>query len=241
MTAATAQTFVANFEEAPARTPAKVLLKTPRMSVRALVKNAVFDRIPGCLRRGPSTSKRVALTFDDGPDDYTERYLDVLDDLSVPATFFLCGERAVAHPDLVREYVRRGHQLANHGFDHTSFPKLSGKQLHDQLTRTEQALGGQMTGRPWVRPPHGALDASSFVRLLSSGYTIALWSLDSCDYGDRDPTSIAERCAPANLGPGEVLLLHEGQQWTLDAIPRIVTALHAHGYECVTMHDLFAA
>jgi peptidoglycan-N-acetylglucosamine deacetylase len=210
-------------------------------SVRALVKNVVFDRLPGCLRRGPTSSRRVALTFDDGPDDYTERYLDVLDDLGVPATFFLCGAHADARPALVREYVRRGHQLANHGYDHARFTKLSGRELADQLTKTEQALGGQLTGRPWVRPPHGELDTSSVVRLLASGYTIALWSVDSQDYDDHDPASLAERCSPNHVGPGDVLLMHEGQQWTLDAIPRIVTALHAAGYECVTMHDLFAS
>lgn len=210
-------------------------------SLRAAVKNAVFDRVPGCLRRGPTSARRVALTFDDGPDDYTERYLEVLDNLNVPATFFLCGEHADARPELVREYVRRGHQLANHGYDHTRFSKLSGRALADQLARTERALGGQITGRPWVRPPHGDLDTASFVRLLSAGYTIALWSIDSQDYGDKDPASLAARCSPKHVGPGDVLLLHEGQPWTLEALPRIVTALHAAGYECVTMADLFAA
>lgn len=196
--------------------------------------------MPGCLRRGPTTTRRVSLTFDDGPDDYTERYLDLLDDLGVPATFFLCGERAEARPDLVREYLRRGHQLANHGFDHARFTKLSGAELQEQLERTERSIGGQLTGRPWVRPPHGDLDASSFVRLLSGGYTIALWSVDACDYDDRDAASVAARCSPEHVGAGDVILLHEGQQWTLDALPRIVTPLHAAGYEFVTMHDLFA-
>src|SRR5688572_3619445 len=96
-------------------------------SVRAFVKNVVFDRVPGCLRRGPTTTRRVALTFDDGPDDYTSRYLDCLEDLGVPATFFLCGEHADARPELVREYVRRGHQLANHGYNHERFTKLGKK------------------------------------------------------------------------------------------------------------------
>ncbi len=105
----------------------------------------------------------------------------------------------------------------------------------------DRAIGGQVTGKPWVRPPHGELDATSLVRLLSAGYTIALWSVDAHDYDDHDPRALAERCSPKRVGPGDVLLLHEGQQWTLEAIPRIVTALHASGYECVTMHDLFAA
>ncbi|MGN6109550.1 MAG: polysaccharide deacetylase family protein [Kofleriaceae bacterium] len=209
--------------------------------MRALVKNAVFDRIPGLLRRGPSTTRRIALTFDDGPDRLTAQYLDLLDKLGVPATFFVIGEYAVERRDLMREYMRRGHQIASHGYDHTRFTKLGLRALLNQCARTEQSLGGQLSGRPWVRPPHGSVDASSLVTLLAAGYTVALWSLDSCDHSDQDPASIAARCAPEQVSPGEVLLFHEGQQWTLDALPTIVTSLQAAGYECVTMHDLFAA
>jgi len=210
------------------------------LSVRALVKNVVFDRLPGTLRRGPAGSKRIALTFDDGPDDLTEQYLDLLDDLGVPATFFLIGENCAARPELVREYRRRGHQIASHGYDHTRFPKLGRKELLDQCARTETALGGQTTGRPWVRPPHGSLDIASGVTLIAAGYTIALWSVSSCDYEIRTPEGLVEICAPDKVKGGDVLLFHEGQQWTINALPRIVTALHAAGLECVTMHDLFA-
>jgi len=208
-------------------------------TVRALVKNAVFDAFPSVLRRGSSTAKRVALTFDDGPDLMTERYLDVLDDLGVPATFFLIGARAANHPDLVREYLRRGHQIAGHGFDHMRFNRLSRRALLEQCAKTDEALGGQLNGRPWVRPPHGTLDATSLVNLVASGYTVAMWSLDSRDYDRTDPAQVAEQCA--GITAGEVVLFHEGQQWTLDALPRIVAGLHAAGLECVTMHDLFAS
>jgi peptidoglycan-N-acetylglucosamine deacetylase len=209
-------------------------------SVRSIVKNAVLDRLPGVLRKGPLTSKRVALTFDDGPDELTPRYLDMLDNLGVPATFFLSGEQVVKRRELVREYLRRGHQIANHGFDHTRFTKLSRKDLLDQLERTEQAIGRQVTGRSWVRPPHGAVDPMSLVTMRGAGYVVAMWSIDSLDHELRDANDIAERCSPATVGAGDVLLFHEGQQWTLDALPRIVAALHASGLECVTMHDLFA-
>ena len=209
-------------------------------SVRSIVKNAVLDRVPGVLRRGPATQKRIALTFDDGPDDLTPKYLDLLDDLGVPATFFVAGELAAPRPDLVREYIRRGHQLANHGFDHQSFPKLSRRDLLDQVRRTDAAIGGQVTGRPWVRPPHGALDTSSLLTLRAAGYVVALWTIDSRDYDEKDAAKLAENCGPAHVSSGDVLLFHEGQQWTLDALPRIVAALHASGLECVTMHDLFA-
>jgi peptidoglycan/xylan/chitin deacetylase (PgdA/CDA1 family) len=208
-------------------------------SVRAFMKNAVFDAFPGVLRRGPAGVRRVALTFDDGPDDMTEPYLDMLDQLGVPATFFLIGNRALDRPEIVREYRRRGHQIAGHGFDHARFTKLSRRALLDQCARTEDALGGQLSGRPWVRPPHGSLDASSLVNLVASGYTVAMWSLDACDYKIQEPSQIADHCARASAG--DVLLFHEGQQWTLDALPRIVDAIHEAGLECVTMHDLFAS
>jgi peptidoglycan/xylan/chitin deacetylase (PgdA/CDA1 family) len=209
-------------------------------SVRAAIKNAMFDRVPGLLRRGPVGSKRVALTFDDGPDELTPRYLELLDDLGVPATFFILGELADKHPALVRDYIRRGHQVAGHGYDHQRFTKLSRRELLDQCRRTHDAIGGQPTGHSWVRPPHGSLDTLSLLNLRSAGYVVALWSLDSCDYSDRDPSSLALRCAPGAVTDGEVLLFHEGQEWTLEALPRIVTALHASGLECVTMADLFA-
>jgi len=216
-------------------------LRSVVSSLRTFVKNVVYDRVPNLLRRGPTTSRRVALTFDDGPDDLTPKFLERLDELGVPATFFLVGEFADRHPDLVREYVRHGHQVAGHGYDHTRFTKLSRRELLDQCTRTEQALNGQITGRPWVRPPHGTLDPSSLFTLLTAGYTVAMWTIDSGDYHDKDPDSLAARCSPPNVSPGEVLLLHESQQWTLDALPQIVANLQGAGYECVTMYDLFAA
>src|SRR5262249_22921912 len=162
--------------------------------VRALVKNAVFDRVPGLLRRGHAGSKRVALTFDDGPDHMTPRYLELLDDLGVPASFFVLGERAAAQPESVREYLRRGHQGAGHGYDHTRFPKLSGRHLIEQCRRTDKAIGGQTSGRPWVRPPHGSLDLRSLLTLRAAGYLVAMWSIDSCDYTERDPAKLADNC-----------------------------------------------
>ena len=114
------------------------------------MKNAVIDWLPGVLRRGPLTTKRIALTFDDGPDDMTPQYLELLDDLGVPATFFVCGERAARYPELIREYLRRGHQIANHGYDHTRFTKLSRSQLLDQL---QQAFGDALAIRYVKREP----------------------------------------------------------------------------------------
>jgi peptidoglycan/xylan/chitin deacetylase (PgdA/CDA1 family) len=105
-------------------------------------------------------------------------------------------------------------------------------------SRTDAAIGGQATGRLWVRPPHGTVDATTLLSLRAAGYIVAMWTIDSMDYTEKDPSKIAERCS--NASAGDVLLFHEGQPWTIEALPRIITSLHANGYECVTMHDLFA-
>lgn len=202
------------------------------------MKAAVFDRIPRLYRGGPTHTRRVALTFDDGPDDLTPAYLALLDELAVPATFFVCGKAVDRRPDQVTEYLRHGHQLASHGYDHARFTELSRAQLLEQCTKTEAAIGGQPSGHPWIRPPHGSLDLSSALTLLAAGYTVALWTIDSCDHSDRETDSLVARCTDSIRG-GDVLLFHEGQTWTLAALPRIVEAIHARGLECVTMFDLF--
>ncbi|MDX2092300.1 MAG: polysaccharide deacetylase family protein [Kofleriaceae bacterium] len=210
-------------------------------SLRARIRDAVLDRVPGILRRGPVVANRVALTFDDGPDHMTPDYLDVLDELGVPATFFLVGARAEDHPRLVNEYRRRGHQIASHGYDHRRFTQLGHAELLDQCARTDDAIGGQLSGRSWVRPPHGSLDVRSMLSLLSARYTVALWTIDTLDHGERDADAIVARCVNGGVRAGDVLLFHEGQQWTLDALPRVVESIRAQGLECVTMHDLYAA
>ncbi len=209
-------------------------------ALRRQLKSAVFGAVPQSrlIGRGPPTRRRLALTFDDGPDVMTTTYLRALDDLGVPGTFFLVGQACEREPALVREYVGRGHQIAGHGYDHTSFVDLRWRGLREQLARTAAAIGPQPTERPWVRPPYGALNARVLGQLLATGITVALWSLDSLDFKLRDAREVALQCSPDRVGPGEIILLHEGQQWTLDALPRIVGGLREAGYEMVTMADL---
>ena len=209
-------------------------------SLKRCLKNAVFDRVPGLLRRGPRSQRRIALTFDDGPDELTPRYLDLLDDLGVRATFFVIGAAAERNPELVHEYVRRGHQIGGHGYDHKRFTRMSWQSLAEQCRRTDAAIGIRGSAARWVRPPHGSVSARSLIALRGSGYRVVLWSLDSEDCVDHDERRIAARCAPERVGEGDIVLMHEGQEWTLAALPRIVPALRDAGYELVTLDRLVA-
>jgi peptidoglycan/xylan/chitin deacetylase (PgdA/CDA1 family) len=211
-----------------------------RRQLRAVVKGAVYAAIPRSrlLRRGRTDLRQVALTFDDGPDHLTNAYLDCLDELDVRATFFVLGKSCEQQPELAREYVRRGHQVASHGYDHTHFTRLPWRGLRDQLRRTEKVLGSRSTAR-WIRPPYGNVDAGVLAQLLASGNVLAMWSLDSHDHEIRDAAEVATRCAPRHVSAGEVILLHEGQTWTLEALPLIVRGLRDAGYEFVTMAKMF--
>lgn len=192
------------------------------------------------IYRGPTDARRVALTFDDGPDDLTPSYLEVLDHYGVPATFFVMGDLCELRPEAIGQYRRRGHQIGGHGYDHASFRSLSWRELDRQLDRTAHQIGPVPEGRLWVRPPYGQVDARALAKLWARGHVVAMWSLDSRDYSHADPAAIIAQCAPDRVAPGEVLLFHESHPHTVAALPVIVERLLADGYELVTMADLVA-
>lgn len=182
--------------------------------------------------------KRVALTFDDGPDSMTDAYLDVLADLDVCATFFLIGEQLARDPGCALKYLRRGHAIGGHGWTHEPFPAMSATRLGDELARMDAILPTPRGHRPLVRPPRGILSPLALLRLAAAGYVTVLWSLDSDDCRTRDPRVVQRRLDPANVAPGEVILLHEMQSWTLRALPAVVRRLRDAGYELVTVGEV---
>lgn len=207
--------------------------------VRELVRRAVPPSV--LVTRGSTRGgKRLALTFDDGPDELTPRYLEACERLGVRATFFVLGRNAEKRPDLVRALVAAGHEVASHGFSHRTFPTLSVPALVDELVHTSDLLPPSATRRPLVRPPKGSVSVTTLLRIALAGFTTVLWSLDSDDCRTDDPNVVAARCSASRVRPGEIVLLHEGQSWTLAALPRIVGDLSDAGYTFTTVGDLVA-
>jgi peptidoglycan/xylan/chitin deacetylase (PgdA/CDA1 family) len=227
-----------------AKTPYTVALPPPASAAarwrswakKRLLARAVPQRVLVTCGRGKA--RRVALTFDDGPDEMTPRYLDLCDTLNLRATFFLVGESVERAPHMALEYVRRGHEVAGHGYTHEPFPSFGPAKLVDELARTDDLLAPGLARRPLVRPPGGRLTPGTLLRIAAAGYTTVLWSLDSDDCRTRDPGVVAERLAPANVAPGEIVLLHEMQPWTLEALPAVVNGLRDAGFDFVTVSEL---
>lgn len=229
----------------PARTPYTAPLSPDASALTKLKtrlwKEAGARAVPPAIavtRAKNATRSRVAITFDDGPDEMTPQYLDVCDAIGLRATFFVIGENAANRPELVLEYVRRGHEIAGHGYTHTVFTKLAPAVLVDELARTADLLPASPTPRPLVRPPRGAISAASLVRTALAGFTTVLWSLDSDDCRTRDPNVVRERVSPRKVSSGEIILMHELQPWTLDALPGIVGGLRDAGFELCTVGEL---
>jgi peptidoglycan/xylan/chitin deacetylase (PgdA/CDA1 family) len=204
--------------------------------LRVAAEHLVPERVLAI--RGGSGAPRVALTFDDGPGPSTRAYLDVLDRHRVRATFFLIGAECAGRADDVLEIVRRGHQVANHSYSHRRFPTLSNPEIEHELVATEALLPLTSGDRPMVRPPQGDTSLRSLVVCALAGYRTVLWSLDSDDARVRDPVGVVDRVSPGRVSAGEIVLLHEGQPWTLAALPPIFERLRGAGFELCTVAEL---
>ena len=216
------------------------LAPAARAGLRSRIKKRVAEVIPRAVlvRRGAGSARRVALTFDDGPDQMTDAYLDVLDRFGARATFFVVGEACVARRDALLRMVARGHEVAGHGFTHDPFTRMTADGLRGELRRTAALLPPIAAGRPLVRPPTGATSLRSLALTARAGYTTVLWSRDSDDCRTMSADLVAARLAPAALTPGDIVLLHEGQTWTLAALPRILEGLAAAGWHAVTVSEI---
>lgn len=215
--------------------------RTTRRLARVVAQAVLPDSV--VVWRGPRHRRRVALTFDDGPSEMTEAYLRVLDRYGVRATFFLVGELCAARPDLVIEIAARGHEVAGHGYTHRPFPGLCAADLlENELVRTAELLPkGSLQKRPFVRPPHGEVSLQSLAACARAGFTTVLWSFDSGDWCTDRAHDVARTFREHSPKPGEILLMHEGQAWTLGALPAVLEQLLEVGHEPVTVGQLLAS
>ncbi|WP_327088030.1 polysaccharide deacetylase family protein [Nonomuraea sp. NBC_01738] len=184
-------------------------------------------------------AKCVALTFDDGPGPYTDRLLDSLRDAGARATFFTVGSNAAAQPDLLRRMTGEGHLVGNHSWAHRDLSKLSTSKIADSLVRTQDEVTAAVGQMPTlVRPPYGAVskDVATVARQL--GVSLVNWDVDTMDWRDGDAKVVADR-AVQGAHRGAIILMHDIQRTSVDAVPDILKRLHGKGYTFVTVPELY--
>ena len=189
----------------------------------------------------PNTHKpRIALTFDDGPGQYTDKLLDCLEENNAHATFFMLGQLVGQYPDEVKRMVELGCEIGNHSWDHLDMLNLSIDDVIKEFGDTDQALidacGQESTV---IRPPYG--DCNDEI-ISAVGKPFILWSIDSLDWkyldADLDYNGIMN---DSNLGDGAVILMHDIHGPSVDAALRLIPDLIAQGYKLVTVSEMAAA
>lgn len=201
----------------PYRISAKVRAAAPKTDRPA--------RPPEKVKPGPDA---VTLTFDDGPTPaYTRQVLDVLDRYAVKATFFMLGEMARAHPDLVIEVARRGHSIANHSMSHPQLTRLSEAAARTELVDTTALLRDfGHTEIRCMRPPYGAHNARTDALSRELGLEPIMWQVDTNDWRKPGAAAIAKEGTSA-VG-GQIVLMHDGggdRDQTVAALPTIIEAI----------------
>ena len=192
-------------------------LRTPVGRAKELIRRllATSARPCGTLVRVATGEPAFALTFDDGPDpDETPRALDVLAAHGARATFFMVGRRAETHPQLVASVAAAGHAIANHSWDHPSFPRLDRGERESQLRRAAAALAPH--GVPLFRPPFGEQNLASLLDARRAGFEIVGWDVSSEDWRDAPADHLVGRTL-RRLRRGSIVLFHDSLYVTEDA------------------------
>lgn len=200
---------------------------------------------PAVITRGNPDLPEVALTFDDGPSQYTPQVLAVLQRYNVPATFFVIGECISQYPDYLQQELAAGNAVGNHTFTHPHLPTLAASAIYDELSQTQNAIYHALGMRPAVfRPPYGEYNNDVVNAASQSGMTVINWSAVANDWENPQPAAdvIASRILSAAEN-GAIFLLHEGggdRSNTVAALPAIISGLQSRGFRLVTIPDMLA-
>ena len=216
--------------------------------------------LPYMLEQYGYQPKKVALSFDDGPDrEWTPKILDVLNKYGVKGTFFLIGEEAEQNVGVMQRIYREGHEIGNHTFTHPDISEISNGQVDLQLTLTERLFGSKLGVQPlYFRPPY-SIDqepdtndqAAPVDRIQSLGYVIIGNKIDTNDWDEhprKSPQeitdSVLQQLTDMEAHPdrrGSVILLHDGggdRSATVAALPVLIQALRAKGFQIVPVSEL---
>lgn len=180
--------------------------------------------------------KRVALTFDDGPDaKVTPQILATLNKYNAKATFFMVGPNASKNSAIVKKVYEAGHEIGNHTWNHPKLTGLSPANVKQEVDRTSNAIYASIGQYPTVfRPPYG--EVNDKVRSVITMPSI-LWSIDTLDWKHRNADKILAS-VKASVKDGSIILMHDIHQTTANGLENVVLYLQKQGYEFVTVSEI---
>ena len=202
-----------------------------------------------------AANKKIALSFDDGPDPrWTPKILDILKEKNAPGVFFVIGDEANRRPDILQREYAEGHEVGNHTFTHPKFDEISHTQIRWELNLTQRLIESTLGVKSILfRPPYGidhqpeyAEEVAQLPLAQDMGYLIVGQRIDPDDWSMPDgknplPAKDIVASVLRQADKGNIILLHDGggeRAQTVAALPQIIDALRAKGYQFVSVSDL---
>lgn len=190
---------------------------------------------PGLVTNGSRERQVVALTFDDGPSEYTPGFLTVLHRKHVPGTFFEVGQEMAGRESTMRRILREGNEIGTHTMHHTEYP------TYGDIAPATSLVASITHFRPCLfRPPGGAVNSSVIAAAAEDGLRTITWDVDPVDWSTPGTGAIYSRVVGA-AQPGSIVLMHDGggnRSETLAALPEIIDTLRGRGYRFATVSAL---
>ena len=185
---------------------------------------------------------KVAITFDDGPcPGMTEQYLEILETYDVQATFFVIGQQVGFYPETAKKIIAQGSEIGSHSWRHAPLDKLDFDQISTDLEKTAVQIRtslGQDT--LFFRPPYGRGSADVLEAAQELNQRLVYWDVDPRDWENHSPEKIIGTILK-QVKPGSIIILHEGRQNTLAALPGIIESLQDLGLQPVSVSALLTA
>ena len=186
-----------------------------------------------------ATTKEIALTFDDGPHEMTEKVLDLLNQFNVKATFFCIGKQIENNPELFKRIITDGHLVGNHSYSHSeNFGFFSSQKVVDEITKTTK-LVHQLSGLKmnFFRPPFGVTNPMIAKAISTTKHHVIGWNIRSLDTVYENENTIFER-VKSKIKPGGIILLHDTSQKSVNVLERLLLFLKSENYSIVSVDEL---
>lgn len=195
-------------------------------------EEGVYEEAP----ESTAEQKKICITFDDGPHPYyTEQLLDGLKERGVKATFFVTGEHAALHPDIIERMSEEGHVIGNHTYSHMQLKASNREEFKEELIRTNGIIE-EITGKEvvYVRPPYGTWD-KTFEKELNM--IPVLWTVDPLDWCSTNVANITEKVVD-KARENDIILMHDYYESSVTAALKVVDELLEEGFTFVTVDEI---